>query len=85
MHMHTIGNIQFGPSTKIDMDNSDSIKAFINRFFSDDLRNDKSIAAGMERHQLEKWLRQWAADGSHDMKRPYYTLPAEPEKKSLLE
>jgi hypothetical protein len=60
------------------MNNVNTIKAFINRFFSDDLRLDKSIAAGMERHQLEKWLRQWSEDGSHDMKRPYDLLPELP-------
>ena len=40
----------------------DSIKAYIIRLFSDDLRNDKSIGGDMERNQLRKWLLAWAQD-----------------------
>lgn len=74
----TIGSIQFSPSIKIDMDNTDLIKAYINRYFSDDLRHDKSIAGNMERYQLEKWLSEWSKDGAFDRKRPWSQTPKLP-------
>ena len=44
----------------------ESIKAYIKRYFSDDLLNDKTIAGDMERQQLRKWLLTWAKDYSGD-------------------
>ena len=40
----------------------ESIKAYIKRYFSDDLLNDKTITGDMERQQLRKWLLAWAND-----------------------
>lgn len=39
-----------------------SIKAYINRYFSQDLQYDETIAGAMERKQLQKWLLDWAGD-----------------------
>jgi len=44
----------------------ESIKAYIKRYFSDDLLNDKTIAGDMERQQLRKWLLTWAKDYTGD-------------------
>ena len=38
------------------------IKAYIKRYFSDELLNDKTITGDMERQQLRKWLLTWAKD-----------------------
>lgn len=43
-----------------------SIKAYINRYFSQDLQYDESIAGAMERNQLRKWLLAWAKDYTGD-------------------
>ena len=42
------------------------IKAYIKRYFSDDLRHDASIAGDAERLQLRKWLLTWAKDYTGD-------------------
>lgn len=39
---------------------NEDIKAYIKRYFSDELQNDEHIAAAMERQQLRKWLLGWA-------------------------
>lgn len=39
-----------------------SIKAYINRLFSQDLQYDETIAGAMERKQLQRWLTDWAKD-----------------------
>lgn len=39
---------------------SDHIKAYILRFFSDELEQDQSLGSKMERCQLKKWLLDWA-------------------------
>lgn len=39
-----------------------SIKAYINRYFSQDLQYDETIAGAMERKQLQRWLLAWAGD-----------------------
>lgn len=44
------------------MKSEQDIKAFIKRYFSDDLQYDESIAGAMERKQLQKWLLDWAGD-----------------------
>ena len=44
----------------------ESIKAYIKRYFSDDLLNDKTITGDMERQQLRKWLLTWAKDYTGD-------------------
>ena len=44
----------------------DSIKAYIKRYFSDDLQHDETIAGSMERKQLQKWLLAWAKDYTGD-------------------
>ena len=41
---------------------NEDIKAYIKRYFSDELQNDEHIAAAMERQQLRKWLLGWAND-----------------------
>lgn len=38
-----------------------TIKNYISRFFSHDLRVDQSLGGSMERKQLEKWLLNWAS------------------------
>lgn len=38
------------------------IKAYINRYFSDELQHDETPAAAMERLQLRKWMLWWAKD-----------------------
>lgn len=54
------------------MHNEQSIKAYIMRYFSDDLQYDESIGGAMERKQLQKWLTNWAKDYSipQTQKRP---------------
>ena len=47
----------------------DSIKAYIKRYFSDDLQHDETIAGAMERKQLQKWLTNWAKDSSYPKQR----------------
>lgn len=48
-----------------------SIKAYINRYFSQDLQYDETIAAAMERNQLRKWLLAWAGDREqHSFEKP---------------
>ena len=42
------------------------IKAYIKRYFSDELLNDKTITGDMERQQLRKWLLTWAKDYTGD-------------------
>ena len=44
----------------------DSIKAYIKRYFSDDLQHDETIAGSMERKQIQKWLLTWAKDYTGD-------------------
>lgn len=41
---------------------NEDIKAYIKRYFSDDLQNDEHITAAMERKQLKRWLLNWAND-----------------------
>ena len=41
---------------------NEDIKAYIKRYFSDELQNDEHITAAMERQQLRKWLLGWAND-----------------------
>jgi hypothetical protein len=36
------------------------IKNYIIQYFSDELRNNKSLEGDMERKQLKKWMLQWA-------------------------
>jgi len=43
-------------------------KAYIQRYFSQELQYDETPAGAMERNQLKKWLLEWAAD---------YTVPQE--------
>jgi|LakMenEpi03Aug12_release.lakeMendotaPanAssembly.Ray.scaffolds.fasta_scaffold6105447_1 hypothetical protein len=38
------------------------IKAYINRYFSDDLQYDETPAGAMERNQLRKWMLYWAQE-----------------------
>ena len=44
----------------------DSIKAYIQRFFSDELQRDETPAGAMERRQLQKWMLEWAKDYTND-------------------
>ena len=44
----------------------ESIKAYIKRYFSDDLQHDETIAGSMERKQLTKWMLEWAKDYTGD-------------------
>lgn len=39
---------------------TDNIKDYILRYFSDELEQDQSLGAKMERAQLKKWLLDWA-------------------------
>jgi len=39
---------------------NEDIKAYIKRYFSDELQNDERITAAMERKQLKRWLLDWA-------------------------
>jgi hypothetical protein len=48
------------------MNGTADIKAYINRFFSDELQYDESPAGAMERWRLQKWMLDWAKD---------YTVP----------
>lgn len=41
---------------------NEDIKAYIKRYFSDELQYDETITAAMERNQLKKWLLGWAND-----------------------
>lgn len=41
---------------------NEDIKAYIKRYFSDDLQYDETITAAMERNQIKKWLLAWAND-----------------------
>lgn len=47
------------------MNNAD-IKAYIQRYFSDELQYDETPVGAMERNQLKKWMLEWAKD---------YTVP----------
>ena len=44
------------------MNGTADIKAYINRFFSDELQYDETPAGAMERNQLRKWMLYWAGD-----------------------
>jgi hypothetical protein len=44
------------------------IKAYINRYFSNELQYDETPTGARERYLLQKWLLEWAKD---------YTVPQE--------
>jgi hypothetical protein len=44
------------------MNGTADIKAYINRFFSDELQYDESPAGAMERWRLQKWMLYWAQE-----------------------
>lgn len=48
------------------MNGTSDIKAYINRYFSQDLQYDETPGGAMERNQLRKWMLDWAKD---------YTVP----------
>lgn len=45
---------------------SDHIKAYIIRYFSDELEQDQSLEGRMERAQLKKWLLDWAGNKEYE-------------------
>jgi hypothetical protein len=47
---------------------NEDAKAYVQRYFSDELQYDETPVGAMERKQLKKWLLEWAAD---------YTVPQE--------
>jgi len=48
------------------MNKVESIKAYIQRLFSDELQYDETPTGAKERYLLQKWLLEWASD---------YTVP----------
>lgn len=44
------------------MNGTSDIKAYINRYFSQDLQYDETPGGAMERKQLRKWMLDWAKD-----------------------
>lgn len=45
---------------------NEDAKAYIQRYFSDELQYDETPVGSLERNQLKKWLLEWASD---------YTVP----------
>lgn len=41
---------------------NEDIKAYIKRYFSDELQYDETITAAMERNRLKRWILDWAND-----------------------
>jgi len=52
------------------MNGTADIKAYINRFFSDELQYDETPAGAMERNQLRKWMLYWAKDYTVSQENP---------------
>jgi hypothetical protein len=44
------------------MNGTADIKAYINRYFSDELQYDETPAGAYERLQLQKWMLRWAKE-----------------------
>jgi len=44
------------------MNGTADIKAYINRYFSQELQYDETPAGAMERNQLRKWMLYWAQE-----------------------
>jgi len=44
------------------MNGTADIKAYINRYFSQELQYDETPAGAMERWRLQKWMLEWAKD-----------------------
>jgi hypothetical protein len=44
------------------MNGTADIKAYINRYFSDELQYDETPTGAMERWRLQKWMLDWAKE-----------------------
>jgi hypothetical protein len=62
------------------MNGTADIKAYINRYFSDELQYDETPAGAMERNQLRKWMLYWANEETNTKLKKEFLKPSKTNK-----